>query len=527
MAIISILNDPTRELQGDIAGMLKGRLTDLNKAVQLLALDAVAKIATGMNKPFEKYCKTLVLSVAQVTADQKAHIRAAGIATLSAIAQACEGLEPMAHFIGPALESSNPLQRSTLLGWLADWLKDQTATSTLDMSNWISPVLAALEDRSSDVRKSAQALLPSVIAHVGADRVIEKTNALKPASRSAIVPLINSAKALAPVSNATTSPGSKPGSIVSNAANKVATITSDEAGGPTPAMPAAPQRKGLLARKFGTSSPRPASRAGSENEHPDSGSPFSSIKAKVAGLKGPLAKVALADSAPSSAPFTTTNAEAKRSRLSKDAGRWIIDSGPTRKDLVEALQHQMEPHCSGELMTLLFSKDHHAVNDHISALGMICDVFDACTSGSDSNGVSADVMSSRLLANIDLPLKYVSLRIHEPQPNLINKCLDAVDSAVSFLANAAYALNDLEAAAFIPTIIHKVNGFDISIQTLFSLLSHSLVMGGKLSGNGYRGSLRHCDGFSPLVDCLAFCSNMDSVRKWQKPGEVHSMEWQQ
>ena len=469
-----VLSDPTKVPLGDIATVLKGRLTDLNKAVQLLALDAVAKIATGMNKPFEKYCKILVLPVAQVTADQKVPIRAAGVATLSAIAEACEGIDPMAHFMGSALESPNPLQRSTLLGWLADWLKNESPASTIDMSNWVSPVLAALEDRSPDVRKSAQTLLPFVVARIGADRVMEKTNALKPASRSAIVPLIMSAKALAPVPNATT-PGPKLGSIASNTTSKAGRATPDEAGGlgSAPAMPAAPQRKGLLARKFGISSSRPASRAENENEHPNApGSPLSTMKAKAAGLKGPASmgsKVALPDSASPSALFTTANPDAKRSRLSKDAGRWIIESGPTRKDLVETLQHQMEPHCSSELMALLFSKDHHAVNDHISALGLICDVFDGCASGSDSNGVSADVMSSRLLANIDLSLKYVSLRIHEPQPNLISKCLDVVDSAVSFLANAAYALSDLEAATFIPTIIHKVNSFDTSIQTLFSL----------------------------------------------------------
>ncbi|KAF8326346.1 armadillo-type protein [Cantharellus anzutake] len=437
---------------GDIAAMLKGRLSDLNKAVQLLALDAISKIAIGMNKPFEKYCKVLVLPVAQVTADQKANVRVAGTTTLSAIAQACEGLEAMAHFMGTALESPNPLQRSTLLGWLTEWLKEYPATSTIDMSNWVSPVLAALEDRSPDVRKSAQALLPSVIIHVGVGKVLEKTNTLKAASRSAIIPLINSAAA----PNAAP-PDRKPAPSGKNAL-KVAP-TADEPAGPTTVTSIPPQRKGLLARKFGISSPRPTSRAGSGDERLDA--PNTPFKSKVTSLKRPASAVSKAvppASAPLSVPFSTANVESKRSRLSKDGGRWIIESGPTRKDLGETLQHHMEPHCSGELLALLFSKDHHAVNDHVSGLGVICDMFEATSSGTDSYGVSADIMSARLLANIDLPLKYVSLRIHEPQPNLINKCLDVIDNAISFMANAAYALNDLEAATFIPTIIHKASG---------------------------------------------------------------------
>ncbi|KAF9519981.1 hypothetical protein BS47DRAFT_1370532 [Hydnum rufescens UP504] len=369
---------------GDIAQMLKARLADINKLVQGHALDIVARIATGMNRPFEKYSRILVLPVAQVMADQKANIRASACTTLTAIANACEGIDSMAHFIGTALESTNPLLRTTLFGWIDGWLKENRFSSSTDVSNWVPS--------SADVRKGATSILPVVIAHVGVDYVIEKTNALKPASRSAST-----------------------------------TPASEEATAPA----AAPSRKGLLSRRLGAASPRPASRAENEPEPPSPGGSLGMIK-KGHALKRPLSVSAKPPtpvlSSSDSLPFITGSPDPKRGRLAKDGSRWVIESGPSRKDLVEALQHQMETHASQELLSLLFSHDHNAVNDHIAGLTMICDCYTSTAAGEESFGVSIEEAKAILIANADLPLKYVSTKIHEPQPNLMNKCLDVVDS---------------------------------------------------------------------------------------------------
>ncbi|KAJ3978708.1 hypothetical protein F5890DRAFT_1479126, partial [Lentinula detonsa] len=45
---------------GEIGQVLKARVVDTNKAVQTLALDIVARIATGMGKPFEKQTRFFV-----------------------------------------------------------------------------------------------------------------------------------------------------------------------------------------------------------------------------------------------------------------------------------------------------------------------------------------------------------------------------------------------------------------------------------------------------------------------------------
>lgn len=110
----------------------------------------------------------------------------------------------------------------------------------------------------------------------------------------------------------------------------------------------------------------------------------------------------------------------------------------------------MEPCTNKDLVARLFSHDHNAVNDHISGLTTLADFFTGI--------LNSDEHLEKLgLANMDLPLKYVSVKIHEPQPNLVSKCLDVVEAIVAFLRQINYQLADNEATCFVPTIIHKVS----------------------------------------------------------------------
>lgn len=429
--------------------MLKARVTDTNKAVQSLALDIVSRIATGMGKPFEKHTRLFALPIATVLSDQKAPTRAAALQTLTAIATACEGLDTMVNDFGKALESPNPLQRASLLGWIADWFKEHELTPHLDLNGWVGPVVSFLDDRSGDVRKAAVAVLPVLIGSAGYDHVMHQTNSLKPASKKSAVPLIQAAQASAPsrISSKTAAKSvAKPAPPSSHPIEEEPEIVPA-----TSTNKVAPPRK-----KAPLGIPRaPETRP----ETPDEGVRLRLPGAKpvLGGLKRPVASAQAMSRAPTSSPttatagfpFNGTNADAKRARLGKDAQRWINESGTTRKDLAELLQHQMEPHASKELVALLFSHDHNAVNDHVKGLGMIVDFYtDADSSAEDTRLIC--------IANIDLPLKYVSIKAHEPQSNVIARCLDVIEAVLAFIRNADYQLSDPEAVCFIPTIIYKV-----------------------------------------------------------------------
>ena len=154
--------------------------------------------------------------------------------------------------------------------------------------------------------------------------------------------------------------------------------------------------------------------------------------------------------------LTAANFEAKKARLAKDAGRWINEGGTTRKDLAELLQHQLEPHSSKELVSLLFSHDHNAVNDHVAGMAKIIDLYSSALAGEDTYGSPNDLQNV-CVANSDLVLKYASIKAHEPQSNLIAKVLELVDVVVSLLQSVNFQLTDAEAQCFIPTIVNKVS----------------------------------------------------------------------
>ena len=142
-----------------------------------------------MGKPFEKRTKFFVVPVVTAPSDQKALIRAAAIQTLTAMADACGGLKPMVHFLGTALEATNPTQRVSLLGWLADYLKKHPPFPSLDLGAWAGTVVTCLDDRNTDIRKGVQTLLPALISSISLDKSWPKRT-LKPALCTTAVPLI-------------------------------------------------------------------------------------------------------------------------------------------------------------------------------------------------------------------------------------------------------------------------------------------------------------------------------------------------
>jgi cytoskeleton-associated protein 5 len=432
------LNFPKAGSLGEIGQVLKARVTDTNKAVQTLALDIVCRIASGMGKPFEKHTRLFILPVCTVLADQKAPIRSAATQVLSAMAGACEGLDSMTSGIGTALESPNPLQKGTLLHWLVEWVKDHPPNVSLDVNGWVGPVLSCLDDRSGEVRKGAQLLLPTLVQCAGYDYVMHQTNSLKPASRTSIVPLIQNARP--PASEAPTK-----ASQVTNGSPAISASTSasTEITEPAAAPSKAPTKSFGVRRKLPLGS-RPDSRSETPTE---GGAP----KNKLLESKRTAATENIqAVSTSALLPIHGTNQEARKNRCGKDASKWINEGGPTRKDLCDLLQLQMESHTSKEVLSKLFSRGHDAVNDFISGMVIIADFYSRTSEDAD------DSVSAICLANFDLPLKYAAIRVHEPQPNLVTKCLELVESVLSFLRMTDHQLTDGEALSFIPTMIYKV-----------------------------------------------------------------------
>ncbi|KAI0306375.1 ARM repeat-containing protein [Multifurca ochricompacta] len=494
-------NKRLKPQMGEIGQILKARVTDSNKAVQTLALDIVARIATGMGKSFEKQTRFFVLPVCTVLSDQKAPIRAAAIQALTAIATACEGLDALVHGLTAALEVNQPLQRAQLLGWIVDWFKEHEITPGLDLSSCVAPVVGCLDDRNGDVRKGAQAVLPYLIASAGFDQVMNQTNSLKPASKATAAPLIQAARAAAPTGAVAAATSAVSAPTTAPVPPKVAISSKPAAANPPPSPPESSPPQSPSAAVPPTGRTGPASKLGSvrrklplgSTSRPESRTetieeavtPRASTKLGGLGLKRPGLAASTSKSAPPSVPVSAApsqeslplsgmSLDVKRVRLLKDVGKWINEGGATRKDLADLLQHQMEPNASKDLIANLFSHDHNAVNDHVNGLTMLCDFYTDLQAGGEGLGLTEDDARAIGVANSDLALKYVSIKAHEPQSNLVSKCLDVIDAVLGFMRNVEYQLTEPEALCFIPTLVHKFGDarepVRVRVQQIFQTL---------------------------------------------------------
>lgn len=65
-----------------------------------------------------------------------------------------------------------------LYKWLSEKLPEAGKLPS-ELSAVVSPIFASLEDRSPDVRKAAQLVLPSLTKHIGYDTMVKQAGKLK------------------------------------------------------------------------------------------------------------------------------------------------------------------------------------------------------------------------------------------------------------------------------------------------------------------------------------------------------------
>ncbi|KAH8917187.1 ARM repeat-containing protein, partial [Atractiella rhizophila] len=450
----------------DISTAIKQRLGDSNKVVQGLALDILARIANGMNEPFQKYAKTFVAGVCTVLADQKASARAAGVTALTAMGDNA-GLECMIGALGTALEVQNPVQRKELLQWLEPRLVDNAAAANYDLTPLGGPIISCLEDRNAEVRKAAQAILPVVVARAGYSYVMDQTNNLKPASRAAVIPMIDAARGGAPDLPAISS--NKAGAAQSGPHSKPsARPLSTKPGVKTPASAAPPSPRNPGTRPTSPEMEQPASRAVGGRK----------LVSKPSKITSPSAKstqnFAAMPALENEPPLLSADPKFKASRKLKETGplKWSVD-GSVRPDQIDYLHQQAAPHFSASLLALLFSKGHHADKDFLSGVTllddcltdpMVCEKYD----------VTWEEMKGRFFANSDIILKYVTVRFTDTNTTIAIKCIELLEHFLAVTAEEEYTFSDYEAQILLGGLVAKVGDSKETIRQRIRDLFHAV-----------------------------------------------------
>lgn len=436
-AILEAANKRIRPTTGELLPALKARLGDSNKNLTIQAMELCAIVATAMGTAFEKCVRILLPGVLQNLNDNKVQVRNAAIATLTAFNEV-SSLESMLSSIAAALVVDSPNLRKDLLAWLAERVDSYKPGPKKEVNQLVLPLLACMQDRSSDVRKLAQALLPFVCQWVGVDLVKEKCQDLRTAASQSLLPLIDACRDGA------------------SAGPSLESIASESAPGPVKSVPSRARPATAPAQASPSAGASGLSRASSKLTLKKKTGSASSSSASI-NHAAIAASTASADQAVDVAPpFLTSDSRLKEKRANDDRGmyKWTFDA--PRKELVDFLRDQCEGCLSPTLVKLLFSEGHHKDRDFIEGLSLIDEYLAHPSLAQDRFGVDEEEFKQRVLANSDLVLKYITIRLFDSNTSSLFKVLDVLDHMFVIIDQSSAQLLEYEASAFLPYFLQKV-----------------------------------------------------------------------
>lgn len=175
-AVNKILEEANKRIQptgtGELFGALKGRLYDSNKNLVMATLTAIGGVAFSMGPAVEKSSKGILSDILKCLGDNKKHMRECALTTIDSWVAAVH-LDKMIPYVATALMDPKlgTEGRKDLFDWLSRQLSGLSDFS--DAVHLLKPAGSAMTDKSSDVRKAAEACITEVL-RVSGQETIEK-----------------------------------------------------------------------------------------------------------------------------------------------------------------------------------------------------------------------------------------------------------------------------------------------------------------------------------------------------------------
>ncbi|KAJ6423152.1 hypothetical protein OIU84_024144 [Salix udensis] len=175
-AVNKILEEANKRIQptgtGELFGALRGRLYDSNKNLIMTTLTTIGGIASAMGPAVEKSSKGVLSDILKCLGDNKKHMRECTLNTLDSWVAAVH-LDKMVPYITAALIETKlgAEGRKDLFDWLSKQLSGSSEFS--DAIHLLKPASSAMTDKSSDVRKAAEACISEILRVCGQE-MIEK-----------------------------------------------------------------------------------------------------------------------------------------------------------------------------------------------------------------------------------------------------------------------------------------------------------------------------------------------------------------
>ncbi|KAG6649509.1 hypothetical protein I3843_07G212500 [Carya illinoinensis] len=173
-AVSKILEDANKRIQPagtvELFGALKGRLCDSNKNLVMATLTTIGSIASAMGPTVEKSSKGILSDVLKCLGDNKKHMRECTLTTLDSWLGAVH-LDKMVPYITAALTDTKigAEGRKDLFDWLSRQLSG--LSDYADAVHLLKPASSAMTDKSSDVRKAAEACIHELLRVTGQETI--------------------------------------------------------------------------------------------------------------------------------------------------------------------------------------------------------------------------------------------------------------------------------------------------------------------------------------------------------------------
>lgn len=393
----AILNDAKliKPSIGDLPQALALRLVDSNAKIAQTALTICEQLAAAMGPACKTHVRTLFPGFLHGLGDSKVFIRAASLTCINVWVEQCGYKEFFeGEMIADSLKAGSPALKTELWGWLAEKLPNIPVKSIPreELVSMLPHLYANISDRNADVRKNANEAVLGIMIHLGYEAMLKALDKQKPASRKDIQAALDKARPNLPVKPLPKSKQQAP--IV-------------EEPKPVKVLSGRAQKTQLQNQK---AVEKPSSSRKKEEE---------------------------VDTSPLLAVNHTKNQrliDEQKLRVLK----WTFTT--PREEFSELLREQMTTaNVNKGLMANMFHEDFRY---HLK-------VIDSLIEDLPTN-------SKALICNLDLILKWVSLRFYDTNPSVLLKGLEYLNMVFQMLVENEYILAENEGSSFIPHLLIKI-----------------------------------------------------------------------
>ncbi|XP_021726403.1 protein MOR1-like isoform X2 [Chenopodium quinoa] len=401
-AVNKILEEANKRIQpigtGELFGALRGRLNDSNKKLVMEASSTIGGVAFAMGLPVEKASKGILSDVLKCLGDNKKQMRECVLTTLD-LWHGAVHLDKMVPYITAALLESKlgADGRKDLFEWLSKHLS--VMNEFPDAVQLLKPAATAMTDKSSDVRKAADACLSDILKACGPEMVTKNLRDIQGPALSHVLEKLKSYGGVPDVHDSA----------------QVASSTS---------LPKGSTRLG-----------KTSSNAGGERA-PKYGAKSASSRAAPARSSRAESIMSVHDIAIQSQPLLNIKDSSKEDRERMVVRRFKFEE--PRLEQVQDLESGLAKFFREDLNRRLLSTDFKKHVDGIEVLHR-----------------ALPTIVKDLIEVMDIVLRWFVLRFCESNTTCLLKVLEFLPEFFEALRIEGYALTEAEAAIFLPCLVEK------------------------------------------------------------------------